>query len=602
MGSYERLRGYVLGELDPDLPANQGIVNLDKAPVNSDGNVEYSVDIEIHKPVDPEKSNGTLLYEVVNRGRPLIPSYVNSEDPLLYEEGFTVVWTGWQGDIAGSETTLVGDFPVATDNGEPIVDLVRAEFVDRGTQTWNGTLPYPAATLDRALTGLSVREREQDPRRPIESWRYVNEREIEVTPPGEPYSSGAIFEFIYPAKDPIVLGIGFAATRDINSYLRFGDEDGAGNDNPLGVGTVENAIALGVSQSGRYLRDFLYQGFNEDLEGQQVFDGAMPIIAGSRKTWLNYEFAQVGWWSKQHEEHLQRGDQFPFAYGTVRDPLTGQEDGILAKCTVTDTCPKVVHVDGEYEVWGARGSLLVSDGHPERPKDLEQPSDVRLYMVAGTPHGGANSILPSVSDRGICQQVNTPLGSRAVIRSLLLRLDSWVADGVEPPVSRYGSVNAQLLVPSDRDSTGFPEIPGVTYNGLFNYLHVTDYEATPPITGAEYGVLVPRVDHDGNSLAGIRLPAIEAPVATYTGWNLRAPGHAEGEMCASAGSFIPLAGTRSERLDSGDPRRSIEERYRDHEDYVQQFSRAAEDLVDEGYLRPGDADTMIDEADSLPIP
>jgi hypothetical protein len=601
-GSYERLRGHALGELDPDLPANQGIVGLDEAPLNADGNVEYRVDVEIHKPVDAEKGNGTLLYEVVNRGRPLIPTYVNGEDALLYEEGFTVVWTGWQGDIPGSETTLVGEFPIATDDGEPIVDLVRAEFVDRGTQTWTGTLPYPAATLDRAATGLSVREREQDPRRPIESWRYLDDRQIEVTPPGEPYSSGAIFEFIYPAKDPIVLGIGFAATRDVNSYLRFGDEDGAGNDNPLGVGTVENALAIGVSQSGRYLRDFLYQGYNADLDGRQVFDGAMPIIAGSRKTWLNDEFAQVGWWSKQHEEHLQPGDQFPFAYGTTTDPLTGREDGVLATCTGTDTCPKVMHVDGEYEVWGARGSLLVSDGHPERPTDLEQPADVRLYMVAGTPHGGENSILPSTSDRGICQQVNSPLGSRAVIRSLLLRLDSWVTDGVVPPESRYGSVAAQSLVPSDRESTGFPEIPGVTYNGLFNPLAVTDYEAMPPITGAEYGVLVPRVDDDGNSLAGIRLPALEAPVATYTGWNLRAPGHAEGEMCPAAGSFVPLAGTGSERLAAGDPRRSIEERYTDHADYVEQFSRAADDLVDEGYLRPEDADAMIAEAGSLPVP
>jgi hypothetical protein len=283
----------------------------------------------------------------------------------------------------------------------------------------------------------------------------------------------------------------------------------------------------------------------------------------------------------------------------VRDPLTGQEDGILAKCTATDTCPKIMHVDGEYEVWGARGSLLVSDGNPVRPREIKQPSNVRLYMVAGTPHGGANSIVPSTMNPGICQQVNTPLGSRAVNRSLLLRLNSWVADGVEPPKSRYGSVNAQTLVPSDQDRTRFPEIPGVTYNGMYNYLHVTDYEAMPPATGAEYGVRVPRVDHDGNSIAGIRLPAIEAPLATYTGWNLRAEGHAEGEMCSSSGSFIPLADTKSERLESGDPRKSIEERYRSHDDYVKQFSKAADKLVREGYLLRQDADEMIAEAADL---
>ena len=601
VGSYERLRGYAAGELDPDDPANQGIVNLDRAPTNAEGNVEYRVDLEIHKPLVVERGNRTLLYEVVNRGRPLIPGFVHGDTSLLYDEGFTLVWSGWQGDIEGSETALVGEFPIATNDGEPIVDLVREEFVDRGTGTWRGTLPYPAATLDQTQATLTIRERERDHRQPVDSWRYVNEREIEVTHPGAPYDSGAIFEFIYPATDPIVLGMGFASTRDVNSYLRFGGEDSAGNENPLGPGAVDNAIAMGISQSGRYLRNFLWQGFNEDLDGRRIFDGAMPIIAGSRKIWLNYEFALPGWWSKQHEQHLQRGDQFPFAYNTIRDPLTGRPDGIFARCRVTDTCPKTMHVDGEYELWGARGSLVVTDGDPDRPRDLKLPADVRFYMVAGTPHGGANTIVPANSTRGRCQQVNSPLGSRAVIRSLLLRLDGWVGDGVAPPKSRYGSANAQTLVPSDRSSTRFPEIPGVTYNGIFNYLHVTDYEAMPPAEGKEYGVLVPRVDRDGNSRTGIRLPAIEAPVATYTGWNLRAPGHAEGEMCVSAGSFIPLADTRSERLESGDPRKSLEERYRTHAAYVKQFSRAANKLVRQGYLLREDADAMIAEADALPI-
>jgi hypothetical protein len=601
VGSYERLRGFVLGEVDPDDPANAGIVNIDNAPVNDDGNVEYRVDVEIHKPADMERGNGGLLYEVVNRGRPLIPGFVHGGTSLLYDEGFTLVWSGWQGDVVGSDTTLGAQFPVATDNGEPIVDLVRDEFVDRGTGTWQGTLSYPAATLDRSEATLTVRERERDARQPVESWRYVSETEIEVDHPGEPYDSGAIFEFIYPGTEPIVLGMGFAATRDLNSYLRFGDKDSGGNENPLGVGAIDTALAMGVSQSGRYLRDYLYQGFNEDLDGRQIFDGAMPIIAGSRKIWLNYEFGQPGRWSKQHEEHLQRGDQFPFAYTTTEDPLTGESDGILARCSATNTCPQIMHVDGEFEVWGARGSLLVTDGDPARPRDLQVPSNVRLYMVAGTPHGGANTIVPSTSARGMCQQVNTPLGSRAVIRSLLLRLDSWVADGVAPPKSRYGSADKQTLVTSAQEDTRFPAIPGVTYNGLFNYLRVTDYEAKPPVEGPEYGVLVPRVDHDGNSRAGIRLPAIEAPVATYTGWNLRAAGHAEGEMCSSAGSFFPFPETKTEREESGDPRKSIEERYNSHANYVKKFEKAADKLVRQGYLLREDAEAMVAEADALPV-
>ncbi|MGH3383892.1 MAG: alpha/beta hydrolase domain-containing protein [Nocardioidaceae bacterium] len=596
VGPYERLRGYALGELDPTDPANQRIVNLDQAPRNAVGKVEYRVDVEIQRPVDLAKANGTMLYEVVNRGRQLIFGYVNRGTPLLYESGFTLVWSGWQGDISPQGENLIGSFPIATNDGEPVVGISREEFVDRGTSTWTGTLSYPAATLDPDEATLTVRQNERDPRVPVSDWRYVDGQQIEVQPPGAPYDSGAIFEFIYPARDPIVTGIGFAATRDVNSYLRFGGPDSAGNPNPLGPEAVENALALGISQSGRFLRDFIHQGFNEDLQGRRVFEGAMPIIAGSRKTWVNYEFAQPGRWSKQHEDHLQRGDQFPFAYNTIRDPLTGVTDGVLAECRMTATCPKIMHVDGEFEVWGARGSLLVTDGNPDKPKDLPIPDDVRLYMVAGTPHGGSNTIVPETPSFGICQQANTPLGSSAVIRALLLRLDRWVEHGVRPPRTDYGSAEANTLVTSDRDATGFPEIPGVTYNGLFNYLHVTDYTTQPPAEGAEYGVRVPRVDRDGNSLAGIRLPAVQVPVATYTGWNLRAEGHAEGEVCSSAGSFIPLPQTLAERRESGDPRRSIEERYRNHDDYVRQFGRAAEQLVHHGYLLQVDADAMVAEA------
>ncbi len=601
VGPYERLRGYALGELDPDDPANAGIVNLDKAPRNADGNVEYRVDVEIHKPLDATKGNGTLLYEVVNRGRPLIPGFVNGDTSLTYEQGFTHVWSGWQGDIPRDGENLIASLPIATNDGEPIVGLNRDEFVDQGTGTWVGTLTYPAATLDPTRATLTVRERERDPRVPVTSWRYLNEREIEVTHPGAPYDSGAIFEFIYPARDPIVAGIGFAATRDVTSFLRFDDEDGAGMPNPLGRDAVQHAIAMGISQSGRYLRDFLYQGFNEDLQGRRIFQGAMPIIAGSRKTWVNYEFAQPGRWSKQHEEHLQRGDQFPFAYGISRDPLTGSVDGILAKCRASRTCPKIMHVDGEYEIWGARGSLVRTNGRPRGPRDLHVPRNVRLYMVAGTPHGGANTIVPAEPSPGICQQVNTPLGSRAVVRSLLLQLDDWVTEGWTPPESRYGSADAGTLVRSYRASTGFPKIPGVTYNGLFNYLRVTDYTKQPPAEGGMYGVLVPKVDRDGNSVAGIRLPAVEVPIATYTGWNLRAPGHAEGEMCRSSGSYIPFPRTREERLASGDPRLSVEERYRSKADYVLDFDRAADRLVRHGYLLPEDAAAMVAEAEALDL-
>jgi hypothetical protein len=612
-GPYERIRGYAVGELDPFDRRNAGIVNLDKAPRNASGRVAYRTDVEIHKPVELRRGNGTLLYDVVNRGNPLVPSFINGNTTLTMDEGFTVVWNGWQGDLQRVGQNLIATFPIATDNGAPIVGLSREEFVDRGTGTWVGALQYPAATLDQSKATLTVRERERDARQPITSWQYLNDRQIQVTHPGAPFDSGAIFEFIYPAKEPIVAGMGFAATRDVNSFLLHEKEDSLGNANPLAGRHIRRAMAMGVSQSGRFLRDFLYQGFNEDERGRKVFDGAMPIIPGSRKTWTNFEFAQPGRWSKQHEEHLQPGDQFPFAYNTIRDPLTGKTGGVLAKCRLTHTCPKVMHVDGEYEVWGARGSLLLTDGDPDGPEGLELPRTVRLYMVAGLPHGGSNLIVPATLSRGMCKNYPSPLGSRDVNRALLLALNAWITSGREPPESRYGTVSEKhhrhgrhghhkdTLVRSDRESTGFPEIPGVTYNGLFNYIHVTDYSVVPPQLGAEYGLLVPRVDRDGNSLAGIRLPALEAPIATYTGWNLRAPGFAEDEMCASGGSYIPFAQTAGERRSTGDPRRAIAERYRDHNEYVRKFSRAAAKLVREGYLLPQDAAAQIEQARALDI-
>jgi hypothetical protein len=272
-----------------------------------------------------------------------------------------------------------------------------------------------------------------------------------------------------------------------------------------------------------------------------------------------------------------------------------------------------MHVDGEYEVWGARGSLLLTDGDPDGPEALDLPRSVRLYMVAGLPHGGSNLLVPNPLARGMCKNYPSPLGSRDVNRALLLALNEWVTSGREPPESRYGTVSDRrhghhrhghpkdTLVSSDQESTGFPEIPGVTYNGLYNYIRVTDYSVQPPKQGRAYGLLVPKGDRDGNSLAGIRLPALEAPIATYTGWNLRAAGFAEDEMCAFGGSYIPFARTAVERRSAGDPRKSIEERYRNHADYVRKFARAAWKLVREGYLLPQDAAAQIEEARALDI-
>lgn len=588
VGQYERLRGFAIGELDPTDPLNAGIVNIDKAPQNASGNVEYKVDVEIVKPVNLAKGNGWLFYDVVNRGNKLALNFVNGVTNFLMDEGYTIVWSGWQGDVTPDGIRLTATLPIATNDGVTIVGQNRDEFiVSSGVDPFVGNLSYPADMAAPAT--LTVRENEQDLRQTLAGFTYLNDRQIEITRPGPPFDAGAIYEFIYMAKDPTVMGIGFAATRDVNAYLHYEMQDSIGNPNPLAPGgdvsIINQALAIGVSQSGRFLRDFIYQGFNMDEEGRQVFDGAVPIIAGSRKTFTNFEFAQPGRYSRQHEDHLFPGDQFPFTYATLTDPVTEVEDSILSRCWDTNSCPKIMHFDSETEIWQARGSLIVTDGDPDGPSDIVLPDNVRAYLMAGTQHGPAGT--PSF---GICQQLSNPLNYRPILRAVIVALKEWIANGTEPPASRYGSVAAGNLVPSDQGSTGFPDIPGVTYNGLLNGLTVNDHSVQPPAEGAAYGVLVSKVDADGNALAGVRHPLLEVPTATHTGWNLRAPEQAEDELCSLTGSYIPFAGA------SGDPRPSIEARYPNHGKYVSQVVKAAHLLVRERLLLQDDAQRIITDA------
>lgn len=605
-GRYERLVGYAVGELDPSHPSNAGIVNIDKAPLNANGRVEYRVDVHIIKPLDVLMGNGWILYDVNNRGRMRyfrfnaggggndLPSAEDAGTGFLMREGYTIVASGWQGDV-DVEGRLRASFPVATElDGSPIVGLNRDEFIDSSNESpFTVTLSYPANDITDGSATLTVRENEQDPRQMPAGlgFTYLDDRHIEITRPDDPsFDGGAIYEFIYEAKDPQVLGIGFAATRDVISFLRY---DGS-TMNPVAVSgqsAISHVMAEGISQSGRFLRDFIYQGFNADEEGRQLLDGAIPIIAGSRKTFTNYEFAQPGAFSRQHENHTFPGDQFPFTYAVLTDPVTGMTDSILARCEATSTCPKVMHVDSDTEIWQARGSLVVTDGNPAGPLDIELPENVRAYLMTSTQHGPDST--PSF---GICQQLSNPLNYYDLMPAIVVALEEWVADGIEPPASRYGSADHGTLVPFDQGSTGFPDIPGVNYNGNHNRLTVNDFSTQPPTEGEAYGVLATKMDEDGNSLPGIRHPLLEAPVATHTGWNLRAPGQAEGELCSLTGSYIPFAATKEERVASGDPRLSLEERYGNHGRYVSRVARAANALVRDRLLLHEDAERIVSAA------
>jgi Alpha/beta hydrolase domain len=353
---------------------------------------------------------------------------------------------------------------------------------------------------------------------------------------------------------------------------------------------------MGISQSGRFLRDFLYRGFNEDMDGKIVFDGMHPDIAGSRKTFTNFRFSQPGRWQKQHEDHEYPGDQFPFTYVTMKDPISGKTDGILERCSQTGTCPKIIHSDGEYEIWGARASLIVTDptGH-----DIRLPDNVRVFAYAGTQHGGGAGVLAGNPRAGICQNLNDPMSLRAIRTALTIDLYQWVAKGVAPPDSRFPTVANGGLVPAK--SIGFPSIPGVTFTGLYNPLRLHDFSTLPPKDGPAYTVLVGRVDADGNMVDGVRNPFLTVPIGTYTGWNLRRSGYAEGDQCAQNGSFIPFAKTKAERTANGDPRLSLEERYPTHVAYVAKVRAAADSLVKDRLLLQDDADEIVQRAENSSI-
>jgi hypothetical protein len=602
VGPYEYVAGVAHGRLDPNNPANAGIIDLDKAPRDSDGLVEYQTDVGILRPKDPSKGSRVLFYDVVNRGNKLaLSSYFNEgaadlTDPgngFLMRQGYTVVWSGWQGDIpmSGDGSRIGADFPVATNaDGSPITGPSREEIVfDNTTNPANMPLTWPTATRDQSQASLRVKEHQTDAWTdlPSSTWSWADDTTIRIDRPPE-FDAGAIYEFTYTARDPKVMGIGFAAVRDLVSYLKRD-------------GSFDVSIMEGISQSGRFVRDFLWQGFNADPGGGRVFDAAMPLIAGSRKTWTNFRFAQPGRWSKQHEDHLQIGDQFPFTYAVTTDPVSGATDGILARCSANDTCPKIMHLDGGGEFWLARASLIVTDGAGNA---VALPDNVRAYLMTGTPHGYALTGQPAPV--AACKNLSNIVYVGFTTRALTPALVDWVLNGTPPPPSTYPSLSDGTLVdPGSAAAVGFPDLSpiGVAYTGVFNFLNLTDYSVVPPRvdTSKPYRVLVPTADADGNDLPGVRSPDLTVPLGTSLSWNPRAAGYAEGDQCVSQGSFVPFATTEAERAQSGDPRQSLQERYPSRADYVARVREAALGLKEQGFALDEDVERLVQRAQSTTL-
>ena len=632
-GAYEKLVGKVYGEVDAKNPLNKVIVNLDKAPINSRRRVEYSADLYVLKPVDMRRGNGKIFFDPPNRGGKHILALLNdapsNNDPttfkdagngFLMRQGYTIVWGGWHAGLSGKNLVIM-EVPVATDKGKEIVGVVRTEIVADEEGVFSMPLSadpriasYEAASTDKAPASLTVREKSYAARVPIPSseWEFAacdkDTAGNEVIRPSTTdlylcsgFKPNHIYEFIYPAKNPLVLGLGFAAVRDTVSFLRYEKKDKAGNPNPLAFAEkhdgIRRAYAWGRSVSARFIRDFVYHGANEDESHRRVFEAVCPYVAGGGRMFLNYEFARPVTSSQQHNDQPDP-ELFPFAYNVLKDPQTGRKDGIL-KRPKTDPC--VMHVQTSTEYRQKRGALAHTDG---KGKDVALPDKVRIYVISSAPHRFAPGLVPK---RYNSQNLTNPLPHGEVLRALMVAMDRWVCEGTPPPPSQFPRVKDGTLVPSKQSNTGFPKIPGVHYTSLYNRQLFLDYGPNllrgkitvhPPeqIKNGEYKILVTQVDADGNDLAGIRLPATQVPVATYTGWNLWREGLAEDELCGLFGSYIPFAQTKEERTRSGDPRRSLEERYKDQNDYVQQVSRAARSLVEHRYLLPEDAEKIIEEA------
>jgi len=667
VGQYETLTAVAHGEVDPRDSRNAIITDIGLAPRNARGMVEYSMDVVITKPIDMSKGNGTVLYDVPNRGRIRSPemniggSATAIGDGFLESEGYTLVDSGWEGDLTSG---LSIDLPIAQNrNGSEITGRVRSEYIlDAPASTQDVTAPpaYEAVSLSNADATLTRRVHQDDPKEPIPNSQWAFADCGTVAFPGVPdtkkvcleggFDTNHIYELVYTAKNPTVAGLGFAATRDLNAFLRNsasgkgngnGNGNGSGNGNgnghcnangrgnghdkcpddtsgppnPLGD-AVQYAIIYGSSQSGRWIRTFIELGFNEDENGNRVFDGAIPHKASNRGP-FNVRFAQPTRLSgTQHTERQFPGAESSQTWGVSHDPISGVTAGQLDRCLHSHTCPKIFHTNTDTEYWQATMALNTTDSFGTQ--DLPLPSNVRIYTFASTHHGGGNTLAqPPAVVPAIPANCQLHANSNPFIqgqRALLVALREWIVDGTEPPPSVYPTLAAGTLVPVS--DIHYPYVPADNFTPAgvfarkffldrgprFDVNDISGVMAEPPTVGAAYSTLVPKIDENGNTADGLRNTTVQVPLGTYMGSNVRRAGFSEGDSCDLTGSFIPFFKTQAERLAAGDPRPSLEERYPTHADYVAKVTTAANSLVSQRLLLPEDAVFLIDQANAAAVP
>ncbi|MBV9373531.1 MAG: hypothetical protein JO320_00440, partial [Alphaproteobacteria bacterium] len=671
--------GTFTDEVDPGDPHNAVIVDIEHGPQNPNGAVSFTADFQIIRPTNLANSAHRVIYDIPNRGNPGALGTLNGSSPVntavpptsgpagngfLMNMGWTIAEVGWdlsapQGGAAFGITLPVAKQRDGTSiTGPELEELV----VDQNAKPATLPLTYPAASGDQSQATLTVRENYGDKPTTVPSsgWAYTDGSltAVKLTsgPFGGPNSFGptALYEFSYIAKDPQIVGLGFAAIRDLATFLRNAKADDNGVANPL-AGDVKYIYTICSSQPCRTTRDFVLWGFNEaDIPAsatshnwgdriwwdhfwlrqpphhEKVIDGMLNYIGGGNGIYMNYRFAQP---TRTHRQHIARWYpefQFPFADLTIFDPVTRQIDGRLARCEETGTCPNIFEANSENEFWAKGGSMLLTDGQGH-DLDLSRTPNVRYYLLSSFQHGTGNS-----TTTGICRQLGNPLSSTPVERALLMDLDQWVSEGVPPPANRVPRISDGTLVPPlPQSGQGFPNIPNpqstlpatpfVAYNGVLHTGDLWDFgpkfdqgivSIIPPAPlGTPYKIYVPKTDADGNDIAGIRVPSVAVPIATYTGWGLRAGNAADPapivDGCDATGQYIPFAVTKAQRLATGDPRPSLQERYGNsagtNADYVGKVKAAAQALVAQRFLieQPGivqDIETYTGPAASVTIP
>lgn len=646
VGPYEKVTGSLTVALDPGDPRNAVITDLSLAPRDARGRVDYTAQFLMLRPVDLARGNGELLYEVNNRGNLLGLSAFDDApfgnnpttaadlgNGFLMERGYTYLSVGWQGDLVPSANVLSVQFPVATAaGGKAITQRIAVEYTDDLSFKTDGsttTLPlsgspsfrsYPAVASATPTAQLWVRPSDSPrpngvvvPRGelvPRSAWSFTSPTEISL--PGG-FRPGMVYELDYVASDPTVLGLAYATTRDAVSFFRYAATDAHGTPNP--VAGLRHALAWGASQSGAYLRDYLYQGFNQDLSGRKVFDGVSVHIAGALKgQGENYRFGQLNPWADQHRGRLQPGLGFPFTYGVRTNPLVRAHrtagplrDGIL-KRPATD--PVVIQTDSSAEYWWAAAALVDTDGSGH---DVALPANARHYLISGTQHFVGVGAQPSLD---VCQQLNNPTRQAPALRALLVALDQWATAGMQPPASQAPTFRSRTLaVPTPRAaSIGFPRIPGVTYTGV---VHVAGERSDGPQVHGNGGVLrnwtqpffvhtyvtpVPRTDRVGIDLGGVRVPQVGVPTATLTGWNLRRAPFTAGDLCGLNGMDVPLQPTTQQTRLTGDSRPSLQQLYPTHARYVADVTAFVAQQERRRLLLPADGRQAVADARTSTVP